>query len=39
LTFVVAHRFGSLENGLDGFGLDDAVTRLNFIYAFNWYKY
>lgn len=33
-TFVVAHRFGSLENGLDTFfGLDDAVTRLNFIYG------
>jgi len=32
--FVVAHRFGSLENGLDTFfGLDDAVTRLNFIYG------
>ncbi len=34
LTFVVAHRFGSLENGIDTFfGLDDAVTRLNFIYG------
>ncbi|MDT0558162.1 DUF5777 family beta-barrel protein [Ichthyenterobacterium sp. W332] len=34
LTFVVAHRFGSLENGFDTFfGLDDAVTRLNFIYG------
>lgn len=33
-TFVVAHRFGSLENGLNTFfGLDDAVTRLNFIYG------
>ncbi|WP_452223406.1 DUF5777 family beta-barrel protein [Lacinutrix chionoecetis] len=33
-TFVVAHRFGSIENGLDSFfGLDDAVTRLNFIYG------
>ncbi|WGD34950.1 DUF5777 family beta-barrel protein [Olleya sp. YS] len=33
-TFVVAHRFGSLKNGLDTFfGLDDAVTRLNFIYG------
>ncbi|HMC01755.1 MAG TPA: DUF5777 family beta-barrel protein [Flavobacteriaceae bacterium] len=32
--FVVAHRFGSLENGIDTFfGLDDAVTRLNFIYG------
>ncbi len=34
LTFVVAHRFGSLKNGFDTFfGLDDAVTRLNFIYG------
>lgn len=34
LTFVVSHRFGSLENGFDSFfGLDDAVTRLNFIYG------
>lgn len=35
-TFVVAHRFGSLESGLNTFfGLDDAVTRLNFIYGFS----
>ena len=34
LTFVVAHRFGSVKNGIDTFfGLDDAVTRLNFIYG------
>ena len=34
MTLIVAHRFGSLENGLDNFfGLDDAVTRLNFIYG------
>lgn len=34
LTFVVSHRFGSLENGIDSFfGLDDAVTRLNFVYG------
>lgn len=34
LTFVVAHRFGTLKNGFDTFlGLDDAVTRLNFIYG------
>ena len=33
-TFIVAHRFGSLENGFDNFfGLDDAVTRLNFVYG------
>ncbi|HEX9601758.1 MAG TPA: DUF5777 family beta-barrel protein, partial [Mariniflexile sp.] len=34
LTFIVAHRFGSIENGIDNFfGLDDAVTRLSFIYG------
>ncbi len=34
LTFVVAHRFGSIKNGIDTFfGLDDAVTTLNFIYG------
>lgn len=33
-TFVVAHRFGSVEDGFDSFfGLDDAVTRLNFIFG------
>lgn len=33
-TLVVAHRFGSIKNGIDTFfGLDDAVTRLNFIYG------
>lgn len=33
-TFIVAHRFGSVENGFDSFfGLDDAVTRLNFVYG------
>ncbi len=33
-TLVVAHRFGSVKNGFDTFfGLDDAVTRLNFIYG------
>lgn len=33
-TFIVAHRFGSIENGIDNFfGLDDAVTRLNFVYG------
>lgn len=32
--FIVAHRFGSIENGFDSFfGLDDAVTRLNFVYG------
>jgi len=34
LYFVVSHRFGSLETGLqDFFGLDQAVTRLNLIYG------
>ncbi|MCT4629717.1 DUF5777 family beta-barrel protein [Winogradskyella sp.] len=34
LTFIVSHRFGSIENGFDNFfGLDDAVTRLNFVYG------
>lgn len=34
LTFIVAHRFGSLKNGFDNFfGLDEAVTRLNFVYG------
>ena len=33
-TFIVSHRFGSIENGADSFfGLDDAVTRLNFVYG------
>lgn len=34
LTFIVYHRFSSLKNGFDTFfGLDDAVTRLNFVYG------
>jgi hypothetical protein len=34
LLFMVSHRFGSIENGFDSFfGLDDAVTRLNFVYG------
>jgi Membrane bound beta barrel domain (DUF5777) len=33
-TLIVSHRFGSLENGINSFfGLDDAVTRLNFVYG------
>ncbi len=32
--FVVAHRFGSVENGFDDFfGLDNANTRIQFIYG------
>lgn len=34
--FIVAHRFGSVENGFkDFFGLDNAVTQLKFIYGIN----
>ena len=34
LTLIVSHRFGSVENGIDTFfGLDDAVTRINFVYG------
>ncbi|MFH4964141.1 DUF5777 family beta-barrel protein [Gaetbulibacter sp. M235] len=33
-TFIVSHRFGSIENGINTFfGLDDAVTRLNFVFG------
>ena len=33
--FIVAHRFGSVQNGFDDlFGLDNAVTRLSFLYGF-----
>ena len=35
-TFSVSHRFGSIKYGFENFfGLDDAVTRLNFIYGLN----
>lgn len=34
--FVVSHRFGSVKNGIeDFFGLDNANTRLHFIYGFS----
>ena len=34
LDFVVAHRFGSIENGFDDlFGLDFASTRIQFLYG------
>lgn len=34
LYFVVSHRFGSIKTGIeDFFGLDQAVTRLNFVYG------
>jgi hypothetical protein len=36
LFFVVAHRFGSVKNGIDDFfGLDNAVTQIKFIYGVN----
>ena len=32
--FLVSHRFGSVKNGFENlFGLDEAVTHLNFIYG------
>ena len=32
--FVISHRFGSVKNGFQNlFGLDEAVTHLNFIYG------
>lgn len=34
LTLVISHRFGTIKNGLNSFfGLDDAVTRINFVYG------
>ncbi len=34
LYFVVSHRFGTIKTGIeDFFGLEQAVTRLNFIYG------
>ncbi len=36
LYFIVAHRFGSLKDGFEGFyGLDQAVTQLKFVYGLN----
>ncbi|MGK0252922.1 MAG: hypothetical protein ACI9OE_000375 [Mariniflexile sp.] len=33
-TLIVSHRFGTIKNGINTFfGLDDAVTRLNFVYG------
>jgi hypothetical protein len=38
LFFIVAHRFGSVKNGIDDFfGLDNAVTQIKFIYGINDY--
>ncbi|MGY6649190.1 DUF5777 family beta-barrel protein [Wenyingzhuangia sp. IMCC45574] len=34
LNFIVAHRFGTVKNGIvDLFGLDNATTRLQFVYG------
>ncbi|MFN3754279.1 DUF5777 family beta-barrel protein [Flavobacterium sp.] len=34
LYFIVAHRFGSVKDGFEGFyGLDQAVTQLKFVYG------
>ena len=34
LYFIVAHRFGSIKDGIEGFfGLDNAVTQLKFVYG------
>lgn len=36
LYFVIAHRFGSIKNGVDDlFGLDQASTRIQFVYGVN----
>ncbi len=36
LYFIVAHRFGSVEDGFEGFfGLDNAVTQIKFVYGLN----
>ena len=39
LYFIVAHRFGSLKDGFEGFyGLDNALTQLKFVYGIsNWF--
>jgi len=34
LYLVIAHRFGSIEDGIEGFfGLDNAVTQIKFVYG------
>jgi hypothetical protein len=36
IYFIVAHRFGSIKDGVEGFfGLDNAVTQLKFVYGLN----
>jgi len=35
LYFIVSHRFGTVQNGFDDFfGLDNAVTKIAFLYGF-----
>ena len=38
LYFIVAHRFGSIKDGFEGFyGLDNANTQIKFVYGLtNW---
>ncbi|RZJ34415.1 MAG: hypothetical protein EOO51_09965 [Flavobacterium sp.] len=34
--FIVAHRFGSVKDGIEGFfGLDNAITQIKFLYGIN----
>ena len=36
LYFIVAHRFGSIKDDIEGFfGLDNAVTQIKFVYGLN----
>jgi hypothetical protein len=36
LYFIVAHRFGSIQDGFEGFfGLDNANTQIKFVYGLN----
>lgn len=36
LYLVIAHRFGSIEDGIEGFfGLDNAITQIKFVYGLN----
>ena len=35
MYFIVAHRFGSVKDGFEGFyGLDNANTQIKFLYGF-----
>ena len=36
LYFIIAHRFGSVKDGFEGFaGLDNAITQIKFVYGLN----